>query len=114
MDMRVLAPQDSVGKGASPQSPTGQLDLIEPAEVKLAALIEKQSSDDFDWIKDDSIVVEEQPAIAVCTNNRNHIVIRQAGGYDKDSFVIIAPHNMAAFIDRLCEMAGIPGVGKRR
>jgi hypothetical protein len=86
-------------------------------EAKLAALIEKHSepADDFDWFKDDSIVLEEQPAVAVYTNSREHIVIRQKAPYpDEDQFVFVAPHNLMTLIDRLCDMAGIPSAGKRR
>ena len=48
-------------------------------EARLAAIIEKHTEqvDDFDWSGDGSIVVEEQPSIAIYLNNRNHVVIRQ-------------------------------------
>ena len=95
--------------------------IAEPVSVetraKLAALIEKHSepADDFDWFKDDSIVLEEQPAIAVYTNPRNAIVIRQRATFPEDDmFVFIATHNLMTLIDRLCDMAGIPSAGKRR
>jgi hypothetical protein len=96
--------------------------IAEPVSAEtratLAALIEKHSepADDFDWFKDDSIVLEEQPTTAVYTNSRNAIVIRQrAASYpDEDQFVFIAPHNLMTLIDRLCDMAGIPSAGKRR
>ena len=79
--------------------------------------MEKHSdpANDFDWYKDNSIVLEEQPATAVYTNNRNAIVIRQRAPYpDEDMFVFIGPHNLMTLIDRLCDMAGIPSAGKRR
>ena len=82
----------------------------------LAALIEKHPdpADDFDWFKDDSIVLEEQSAIAVYTNPRDAIVIRQRATFPEiDMFVFIAPHNLMTLIDRLCDMAGIPSAGKR-
>jgi hypothetical protein len=70
---------------------------------------------DFDWFKDDSIILEEQPVTAVYSKSRNAIVIRQRGTYpDEDMFVFIAPHNLMTLIDRLCDMAGIPSAGKRR
>jgi hypothetical protein len=71
--------------------------------------------DDFDWFKDDSIILEEQPVTAVYTNSRNAVVIRQRAAYpDEDMFVFIAPRNLMTLIDRLCEFAGIPSAGKRR
>ncbi len=84
-------------------------------EAGLAAIIEKHTEqvDDFDWSGDGSIVVEEQPSIAIYLNNRNHVVIRQRA-YEEDSFVTIAPQNLMAVIDQLCDMAGVASVGKRR
>jgi hypothetical protein len=96
--------------------------IAEPVSAEtratLAALIEEHAEpfEDFDWFKDDSIVLEEQPAIAIYQNGRQHIVIRQRAMYEQegDSFISIAPHNLMTLIDRLCDMAGIPSAGKRR
>jgi hypothetical protein len=61
-------------------------------------------------------VVEEQPSIAIFLNIRNHVVIRQRGYCrdDEDELVTIAPQNLMAVIDRLCDMAGVASAGKRR
>ena len=55
-------------------------------------------------------MVEEQPSIAIFLNSRNHVVIRQRGysSEDEDEFVTIAPQNLMAVIDRLCDLAGHP------
>ncbi len=105
MNTRVVAPKDEIRQHEKP------LDLIQ-----LAAVPEAPPPDDFDWVKDDSIVVEEQPSIAIYLNNRNHVVIRQRCycSDDEDEFVTIAPQNLMAVIDQLCGMAGIASVGKKR
>lgn len=98
--------------------PNEQLELVpaEPSVETKIATITEPSADAFDWSRDDSIVVEEQPSIAIFLNSRNHVVIRQRGysSEDEDEFVTIAPQNLMAVIDRLCDLAGIPSVGKRR
>ena len=84
----------------------------EAAEAKLAAILAKQEEERFDWITDDSVIVEKQLPIAIYLNRRNHVVIRQEAEYpDEDSVVIIAPQNIREFIIKLCDVAGIPSVG---
>jgi hypothetical protein len=87
----------------------------EAAEAKLAAILAKREEDRFDWWKDDSIVVERQMSIAIYFNSRGHLVVRQEAEWneDEDTFIYIAPQNIAAFIDRLCDVGGIPSAGKR-
>jgi len=87
----------------------------EAAEAKLAAILTKREEDRFDWWKDDSIVVERQMSIAIYFNSRGHLVVRQEAEWneDEDTFIYIAPQNIAAFIDRLCDVSGIPSAGKR-
>jgi hypothetical protein len=86
----------------------------EAAEAKLAAILAKDKEDRFDWWKDDSIVVERQMSIAVYFNSRGHLVIRQEAepNEDEDTVIYVAPENIAAFIDRLTDIIGIPSVGK--
>jgi hypothetical protein len=87
----------------------------EAAEAKLAAILAKHDEDRFDWSKDDSIVTERQMTIAIYFNSRDHLVIRREREFDEeeDAFICIAPQNIAAFIRRVCEVAGISAVGKR-
>jgi hypothetical protein len=42
------------------------------------------------------------------------LVIRQerAWNQEDDPFIFIAPQNIMSFIDSLCDIAGIPSVGK--
>ena len=88
----------------------------EGAEAQIAAILESRSQKgDFDWFTDDSIVVEEQLPVAIYFNKRNHLVIRQrTGGWDQDedTVIFIAPQNIAEFINKLCDVVGIPSVGK--
>jgi hypothetical protein len=89
----------------------------EAAEAVLAAYLEgrrEEQEDVFDWHRDDSIALERQLSIAIYLNPRDHLVIRQEreADQDEDTFIYIAPQNIAAFIDHLCRVAGIPR-GKR-
>jgi hypothetical protein len=64
---------------------------------------------DFDWdeIADD-VVVPEQAAIAVYTNPKGHIVIRQAGQYgpDEDQWIVVAPMHALALAQAIAHAAG--------
>jgi hypothetical protein len=86
----------------------------EAAEAKLAAILAKQEEERFDWIADDSVIVEKQLPIAIYLNRRNHIVIRQEADVysDEDAVILIAPQNIMQFINKLCDVAGIPSVGE--
>jgi hypothetical protein len=85
----------------------------EACEARIATLLGKQPEEQFDWIKDDSIILEKQLPIAIYLNRRDHVVIRQEGNADEeDAFVIIAPQNIQEFIDRLCDVAGVPALGR--
>ena len=45
----------------------------------------EEPDDDFDWFRDEAVIVEQQRSIAVYRNARNHVVIRAEGeGYDAD------------------------------
>ena len=95
--------------------PIDQLELV-PAEpvkapVKLPALA--PDNREFDWNDDNSIILRRQPETAVYWNQNNDLVIRQRNWPDDDPFIVIAANNLHEIIDRLCDMAGIPGVGRR-
>lgn len=67
-------------------------------------------SSEFDWEADaDSVVVPEQPAIAVYKNHEGHVVIRQAGHYgpDEDQSIVIVKENVAKLVERLLEVARV-------
>jgi hypothetical protein len=69
--------------------------------------------DDYEW-KDDDVVLEEQKRTAIYWNIHGDAVIRQMGSYpDDDPYVVICRSNLFDFIDRLCDFAGIPSVGRR-
>jgi hypothetical protein len=71
---------------------------------------------EFDWFKDESVILEEQLPVAVYFNERDHLVIRQRDPWhgDEDTFIYIAPQNIDAFIDKLTDVVGIPSAGKRK
>jgi hypothetical protein len=49
-------------------------------------------SEKFTW-DDDTVVIEQVDAIAVYTNPKGHIVIRQQGQYGDDDAWIVVPRN---------------------
>jgi hypothetical protein len=69
----------------------------------------------WDWINDAAdIVCPEQQAVAVYTNTRGDVVIRQQQSWydDADQFVVVRPEHLQALIDRLRVIVGIGGAGR--
>jgi hypothetical protein len=84
-----------------------------PTLVTLGTLPEQDTSDDFDW-SGEGVVIREQPATAIYFNPNGDLVIRQKAAYpDDDPFVYIEPDHIEAFLDKLCDLCGVPSVGKR-
>jgi hypothetical protein len=67
-------------------------------------------TDAFDWneIADD-IVVPEQAAVAVYTNPKGDVVIRQAGQYgpDEDHWIVVAPMHAHALAMAILRESGL-------
>ena len=107
---------DAATEAPSTSPPEAPKATQEAAEAQIASILESRSRrEDFDWFTDESIVLEEQLPVAIYFNKRNHLVIRQrAGGWDQDedTVIFIAPQNIAEFIDKLCDVVGIPSVGR--
>jgi hypothetical protein len=71
-------------------------------------------TDDFDWCNDDAVVCVEQIPVAAYLNEAGCLVIRQKADWphqEDDAFVIVAEANVMTFIDKICDLAGIPSVG---
>lgn len=68
---------------------------------------------EFDWHPDgedaEDIIVRHQPAIAIYTNPRGDVVIRQEGHYgpEEDQFVYVSPDNALKVAQKLLDVAGI-------
>jgi len=67
---------------------------------------------DFDWSDVDAVVLAEQPETAVYWNPNGDLVIRQRHWPDDDSLIFISRTNVDEFVDKLCDVVGIPSVGK--
>jgi hypothetical protein len=69
---------------------------------------ESFESRDFDWLEaDEHVAVPEQQALAVYTNPRGDVVVRQRGDYpDEDVWIIVNPANAAALAAAILEAAG--------
>lgn len=97
------------------------LDDVQPkgtviSKGKALMVIPEEDADrkaEFDWLKDESIMVPEQQAIAAYYNRKGELVIRQERSWcdDEDSFIVIHGGNVHAFLDKLCDVIGIPSVG---
>lgn len=70
------------------------------------------TTEEFDWNDPDSMVLLEQRETAIYWNPRGEIVIRQRSYFDDDSVIYVAPKNIADFIDKLTDIAGIPSAGR--
>jgi hypothetical protein len=69
---------------------------------------------EFDWDDTESVVLPAQSKVAIYHNPHGDLVIREKAhwGDDEDAIVIIASQNTDAFVDRLCDLIGIPSVGR--
>ena len=66
----------------------------------------------FNWDPDgedgEDIIVRDQPGIAIYTNRRGDVVIRQEGHYpEEDRFVYVLPDNVLKIAQKLLDVAGI-------
>ena len=74
----------------------------------------KNSETKFDWNEDEFVVLRPQQAIAIYRNPSDGLVIRQERDWSEeaDTYIVIAPENIEAFLDRLCDVAGIQSYGR--
>jgi hypothetical protein len=70
-------------------------------------------SDEFSWARDNAVIVREQRATAIYFNPEGELVIRQQATWDReeDAFIFISKPFQEAFLDRLCDVLGVPSVG---
>jgi hypothetical protein len=63
----------------------------------------------FDWNSDDTVVIREQPAIAVQGNDSGDLMIRQQGQYcvSEDQFIDVRRENVLAICDAMLREAGL-------
>jgi hypothetical protein len=92
---------------------TGKELILVPEEERGMADKPADDAADFDWFSDDSIVLRPQLAVAIYQNERGGLVIRQERNWDEDNdtFIVISPENISAFIDKITDVAGIPSFG---
>jgi hypothetical protein len=66
---------------------------------------------DFDWSDPDAEILPQQPRTAAYFDVAGSLVIRQQNWPDEDSVIIIASASVDTFIDKLCDVIGIPSFG---
>jgi hypothetical protein len=79
-------------------------------EAAQAGTDESGTDTAFDWCTDeDAVVLPSQAAVALYFNRRGDLVIRQEADFsrDEDSFVFVEKANIAAFLDKLCDVCGV-------
>jgi hypothetical protein len=103
---------EQLTKDTTPPVGTRQLVVVPQSNAKEPS--EDQGGDlDFDWHKDESVVLQHQLAVAVYRNSDGGVVIRQERNWNEecDTCIVISPENVGNFIDRLSEVMGIPCFG---
>jgi hypothetical protein len=91
---------DALARGIVPRS---QSDIYDEQNAFLRRQAKPDEPDPFAPDSED-LLVHPQPAIAVYTNARGQIVIRQEGDYrEEDRFVFISPEHLEKLIARLRE-----------
>jgi hypothetical protein len=81
-------------------------------EPKPKAAPAAPDSEDFDWSDDSVVVIREQPETAIYFNLAGGLVIRQRKWPDDDAWVYINRELIQSFIDKLCDVVGIPSLGR--
>jgi len=88
-------------------------------EPTVAATLPKQpsqnaredSSEDFNWNDEKSVVVSERLETAVYRNGRDGLIIRQRSWPGGDCWIVISKTSVNDFIGKLVELAAYPGLG---
>lgn len=76
-----------------------------PPEPESAPAVE---GEEFGWGDDDGCVVLKEQYATACYFNREHeLVIKQRRWPDDDQCIFIAPHSIAEFLDKLCDICGV-------
>ncbi len=94
----------------------GAIDQCRGAILRMQEEREAQTPPpEFDWSDSENVVLHDQPETAVYFNPKGALVIRQRADWNEenDPFVYICPNNIAEFIDKLCDVVGIPSVGRQ-
>ncbi|TGR84257.1 hypothetical protein EN866_33475 [Mesorhizobium sp. M2D.F.Ca.ET.223.01.1.1] len=72
-------------------------DLFSDKKIGAAAVVEPETSHEFDWFADRSdVIVDEQRAVAVYRNKADGVVVRQEGYPDEDMFVVLRDDDAVA------------------
>jgi hypothetical protein len=92
----------------------GNRQLVVLPQANAEQPVEDEEGDlDFDWDDKETLVFRRQLAVAVYRNPEGALVIRQEPDWneDCDTYIVISPENVSAFIERLTDVAGIPSIG---
>ena len=104
--------QPQRGQRSPTCSPPSLPAAVEDPKPKAAPGAPAKDSEDFDWSDDSVVVIREQPETAIYFNPTGGLVIRQRNGWDEDHYVYINAPLIGIFIDKLCDVVGIPSLGR--
>jgi hypothetical protein len=84
-----------------------KFELAEAAAAALGGIASSEEEEDFDWNKDDAVILKEQRATAVYYNRAGELIIRQRATWDEDTdtFVFVSPENIVAFLEGAAKRA---------
>jgi hypothetical protein len=71
-----------------------------------------EANSDFDWNDADAVALAEQHETAIYWNPKGDLVIRQRSWIDDDSLIFISRDSVDQFVDKLCDVVGIPSVSR--
>jgi len=96
----------------APQTSRPPTEAPVPPKIRLSSVVPDDS--EFKW-NDRDIVLREQRETAIYWNPNGDLVIRQRADWNEtdDPFLVIGANNVFEFIDKLCDVAGIPSAGTR-
>jgi hypothetical protein len=104
-----LAKVDKIEKEEAARAVLGLGDQVAASRAAVSSIVEDEiiDEDDFDWNKDDAVILQEQRATAVYHNRLGELIIRQKAAWDdeRDTFVYITSENVTAFLEGAAKKA---------
>jgi hypothetical protein len=102
-----MAKVDQIEKAEAARAVLG--DKVAASRASVSSIVEADiiDEDDFDWNKDDAVILQEQRATAVYHNRLGELIIRQKAAWDdeRDTFVYITSDNVMAFLEGAAKKA---------
>ena len=92
-------------------APSASPAVLDPGDQQSTQAAISEAEDEDPFSDAESLAAPEQAATVVYNNKAGELVIAQRRWPDDDVFIFIAPANIAGFLDKLCDVAGVPSYG---